>query len=124
MNNQKIKAKFSGAFLFSTCSLLLLVGEQLVSRFRKESLGLNPRVAGQDFSYNFLIFIPVIIATFILTVMALIKYEDGWKMRKKTGTKLTWFEKLSIVPALLPIVGILYVGFAIIYIIIKNLFAA
>jgi hypothetical protein len=124
MTEYKRKKKFIIVLVLSCISFLLIVVEQIVSAYRKELLGYDPRVAGHNFVYNFMIFIPVIIVVFVLSITALIIYVRAWEVVKKSNDKLNWFERLSIVPALVPFAGLLYVVIVIIYFIIRSLSAA
>jgi uncharacterized membrane protein (DUF485 family) len=118
------KKKFRIIFLLSIISLVLIVSEQLLSAFRKDLIGFDPRVAGHNFSYNFLIYFPVMITSVFLSIIALFKYFFARRIIKSEASKLSWVERISILPTILPVLGLLYfIGF-IIYTIISTLLIA
>ena len=116
------KRKFRIIFLLSLISFILIMIEQIISAYREELLGLNSGVAGYNFSYNFLFFSPTIIASTLLSIFALNNYYFTRKELKTEANKLSWFERISILPTILPLLFISYFLVFVIYNIISSMF--
>ncbi len=109
MDATKRKRRFTAIWVISSLSPLLVILEQILSAFRKELLGLDPGVAGHNFSYNFRFFFPVVILSLLLSLVALILFLRTRDSVKSSGDSLTRLECLSPIPALIPLLGLLYI---------------
>jgi hypothetical protein len=98
---------------------MLIVLEQIISANRKELLGFDPRIASHNFAYNFMLFFPTMLISIILSITAVVLYLRARITLKQSGDRLYMSEQISIAPALLPFLGLLYVVVSIIYLIIK-----
>ncbi len=115
MDSGKRKRRFIAVWVTSGLSALLLVLEQLLSAYREEILGLDPRVAGHNFAYNFTYFFPAVIVSFLLSFAALFLFLRARALVRSSGSRLTWLERCSLTPALVPLLGLLYIVGTIVY---------
>jgi uncharacterized membrane protein (DUF485 family) len=108
LNELDRRPRFRTILILSCASFAVFAVEQVMSGFRKELFGLDPRSAGHNFSYNFMIGFPVFLLASTLSGIALFKYRSTSAAVRALGGSLTDFERLTVVPALLPILCIGY----------------
>ena len=108
MNELDRKSRFRTILVLSCASFVVFGAEQMLTTFRKELFGLDPRSAGHNFVYNFSIAFPAFLLALILSGIALFMYMRTRTAVRASGGSITEFEAWTVFPALLRILSILY----------------
>lgn len=120
MTENKRKIRFRIIMALSCLSFSLVVGEQILNSFMYKRIGLDHKIAGHNFYYNFTYFFPIWILALIISIIALTIYLKICTTLRKENVKLNWFERLTIVPSTVPLIGIILFMVSFLYIIIRT----
>ena len=106
------RERFGRVLFFSAGSFLVLAIAEIVNYNRAAWLGIDPRSAPQNFSFNVSFYIPMMLASVVLALISIVYFiRSMWRLRRTESRPRVreWVTILPIAPILW--YGVLFVLF-------------
>ena len=95
-----LQGRFALTLGFAVGSFLLLTVLEVVNQNRLSWLGVQPGYAPHNFAFNLSFYLPVLLLSTVLALLASTLYFTGLRARRHLDERAARGERLSILPAL------------------------